>query len=80
MVALEKMKKTREYRQLEVIYRIKRVNRYNMIQEKTNKQEFYRIKRLINKKIEGGKYSQLPLAHQIKTALPSVAVPGPLRS
>ena len=41
--------------------------------------KFYRIKRLINKKIEGGKYSQLHLAHQIKTTLPSVAVPGPLR-
>ena len=49
-----------------------------MIQEKTNKQEFNSIKRLINKKIEGGKYSQLPLAHQIKTTLPYVAVPGPL--
>ena len=49
-----------------------------MIKEK-NKEEFYRIKRLINKKIEGGKYSQLPLAHQIKTTLRSVAVPGPLR-
>ena len=50
-----------------------------MIQEKTNKQGFYRIKRLINKKIEGGKYFQLPLAHQIKTTLPSVVVPGTLR-
>ena len=32
-----------------------------------------------NKKREGGKYSPLPLAHKIKTTLPSVAVPGPLR-
>ena len=33
---------------------------------------------LTNKKI-GGKYSKLPLAHQIKTTLHTVAIPGPLR-
>ena len=29
--------------------------------------------------IEGEKFSQLPLSRQIKTTLPTVAVPGPLR-